>query len=115
MPELTEDVPSADQLNEALGRAAERLGAHHLLIVVDQIEELFSQCSDADERAAFLTVLDLAATAPVGGGATDTTSVVATMRSDFYPQGAHPSGARAGARTAQQGRSRPSCGRTSSR
>ncbi|MHC9518772.1 AAA family ATPase [Prescottella equi] len=96
VPELTEDVPSADQLHEALGRAAERLGAHHLLIVVDQIEELFSQCSDADERAAFLTVLDLAATAPVGGGATDTTSVVATMRSDFYPQAlTHPVLARA--------------------
>lgn len=86
VPELTEVSPSAQQLHDALARAADRLGAHHLLIVVDQIEELFSQCSDADERADFLALLDMAATAPVSGGATDTTSVVATMRSDFYPQ-----------------------------
>lgn len=96
VPELTAASPSAEQLHDALARAADRLGAHHLLIVVDQIEELFSQCSDADERADFLTLLDMAATAPVSGGATDTTSVVATMRSDFYPQAlTHPVLARA--------------------
>lgn len=86
IPELADETSRPEQLHSALARAADRLGAHHLLIVVDQIEELFSQCSDIDERTAFLDVLETAATAPVGDGATETTSVVATMRSDFYPQ-----------------------------
>ncbi|WP_420910868.1 AAA family ATPase [Rhodococcus sp. OK519] len=94
--ELSHAAPTAGQLHDDLARAAERLGAHHLLIVVDQIEELFSQCSDAGERTAFLAVLESVATTPVDGTMPEAVSVVATMRSDFYPQAlTHPVLARA--------------------
>ena len=48
-------------------------------MVVDQLEEAFTLCQDAGERAAFLGNLVYAATIPGGR-----TVVVATMRADFY-------------------------------
>lgn len=88
VPELADCVatPDHEDIDRALRRAEERLGAHQLLLVVDQIEELFTQCTDADERARFLTVLDCVATALPGHEPSETSSVVATMRSDFYAQ-----------------------------
>ena len=47
--------------------------------MVDQLEEIFTLCSDEGERAAFLGNLVYAATIPGGR-----TVVVATMRADFY-------------------------------
>ena len=49
------------------------------LLVVDQLEELFTLCQDEGERAAFLGNLMYAATIPGGR-----TVVVAAMRADFY-------------------------------
>ncbi|MCX4719235.1 hypothetical protein OG818_41675 [Streptomyces virginiae] len=49
------------------------------LIVVDQFEEVFTLCTDHDERTAFLTLLITAATT-----ATSRTRVVLGVRADFY-------------------------------
>jgi Novel STAND NTPase 1/Sulfatase-modifying factor enzyme 1/Effector-associated domain 1 len=49
-----------------------------LLLVVDQFEELFTLCRDRDERQAFVDNL-LTAAAPNG-----VTTVVLTLRADFY-------------------------------
>ncbi|ADO75630.1 TIR domain-containing protein [Stigmatella aurantiaca] len=49
-----------------------------LLLVVDQLEELFSQCQDAAERTAFLDNLLRAGAVPDGR-----VHVIATLRSDF--------------------------------
>ncbi|RVW06310.1 NACHT and WD repeat domain-containing protein [Rhodococcus spongiicola] len=88
IPEIGDCVaaPDHEQVGQALRRAAERVGAKQLLLVVDQIEELFTQCDDAEERARFLTVLDHAAIELPGQEPSETASVVATMRSDFYAQ-----------------------------
>ena len=51
-----------------------------LLVVVDQFEEIFTLCRDANERAAFLSLL-LAAAEPDGR-----CLVIITMRADFYPR-----------------------------
>ncbi|WP_430331380.1 NACHT and WD repeat domain-containing protein [Rhodococcus sp. ACT016] len=98
VPELETCVaaPDHEQIDLALRQAATRLGAAQVLLVVDQIEELFTQCTDPRERARFLTVLDFAATAPFGHEPSEAPSVVATMRSDFYAQAlAYPVLARA--------------------
>jgi WD40 repeat protein len=49
--------------------------------VVDQAEELFTLCHDESERAAFIGALSYAAAIPHGR-----TTVVLTMRADFYPR-----------------------------
>jgi WD40 repeat protein len=70
--ERTLDVATARALD---GRPADE----RVLLVVDQLEEAFTLCSDEGERAAFLGNLVDAATIPGGR-----TVVVATMRADFY-------------------------------
>ncbi|MFD4180770.1 WD40 repeat domain-containing protein [Rhodococcus sp. NPDC058514] len=89
LPELREAIedPRPETVRSAVRAAAARLESNPLLIVVDQIEELFTQCDDSDERDRFLTLLDLAATT-VGAEETPDAApvVVATMRSDFYEQ-----------------------------
>ncbi len=50
-----------------------------VLIVVDQLEEVFTLCRDEGERKALFSNLIHAASAPGGAGV-----VVVTMRSDFY-------------------------------
>lgn len=79
-------VPGPDQLrtdprllDECISSSAAD-GARALL-VVDQLEEAFTLCADAGERAAFLDALAFAATIP-GGRLT----VVVAMRADFYPR-----------------------------
>ena len=59
----------------AQGRA---LGEDRLLLLVDQLEEVFTLCRDESERAAFLANLSYAATVP---GVR--TVVVVTLRADF--------------------------------
>ncbi len=51
-----------------------------LLLVIDQFEELFTLCRDADERAAFVDDLMKASRSGPGGSAT----VVIALRADFY-------------------------------
>jgi WD40 repeat protein len=53
---------------------------NRLLLVVDQFEELFALCRDAEERRAFVDNLLTAADPQVGGP----TVVVLTLRADFY-------------------------------
>ncbi|MGK3941613.1 hypothetical protein ABK046_24650 [Streptomyces caeruleatus] len=55
---------------------AEALRSGAALIVVDQFEELFTLCTDPDERARFLDLLFAAAGTP--------TRVVIAVRADFY-------------------------------
>ncbi len=68
----------------ALGLAARKLLAEgakpRLLLVVDQLEELFTQCRDAAERQAFLENL-LTAVDPQEG---QPVSLIVLLRADFY-------------------------------
>jgi len=63
-----------------------------LLLVVDQFEELFTQCPDEGQRRAFITALHAAATAAHGPDQTPAALVVLGVRADFearcadYPQ-----------------------------
>ncbi|HKZ83910.1 MAG TPA: BTAD domain-containing putative transcriptional regulator [Anaerolineae bacterium] len=66
---------------------------NHLLLVVDQFEELFTLCRDEAVRKAFIdNLLTAAAPSPVGavptgegrGGGERPTIVVITLRADFY-------------------------------
>jgi WD40 repeat protein len=89
----TPGAPTAAQLADdvrALDRASERSAAAgpgaRLLVVVDQLEELFTLTRSASERRAFIDCLVHASTIPGGRAA-----VVVTMRSDFYSRCAdHP-------------------------
>jgi WD40 repeat protein len=51
-----------------------------IVLLIDQFEEVFSICEDADQRAAFVGNLRLAALDNAGAA-----SVVLTLRSDFLP------------------------------
>jgi Tol biopolymer transport system component len=76
------------------GRSVERdkLRQRRLLLVVDQFEELFTQCPDEGQRRAFITALHAAATAGHGPGQAPAALVVLGVRADFearcadYPQ-----------------------------
>ncbi len=72
-----------------LGLAARQLVADRegdVVLVVDQFEEVFTLCQDADERAAFLSALITATTEPESR-----TRVVLGIRTDFYTHCArHP-------------------------
>ena len=63
-----------------------------LLLVVDQFEELFTQCADEGQRRAFITALHAAATARRGPDQAPAALVVLGVRADFearcadYPQ-----------------------------
>jgi WD40 repeat protein len=67
-----------------------------LLLVVDQFEEVFTQCPDEGQRRAFITALHAAATARHGPDQTPAALVVLGVRADFevrcadYPQLAGP-------------------------
>lgn len=72
---------------EALGLAARRLlvrtGAPRLLLVIDQFEELFSQCRQEEERAAFVAALCRALDTD------QPLTVLIVLRADFYARLAH--------------------------
>ena len=77
------------------GLAAERdqpSPPRRLLLVVDQFEELFTQCAEEGQRRAFITALHAAATAGHGPDQAPAALVVLGVRADFearcadYPQ-----------------------------
>src|SRR5262249_57424114 len=63
-----------------------------LLLVVDQFEELFTQCADERQRQAFIAALHAAASTGHGPGRAPAALVVLGVRADFearcadYPQ-----------------------------
>ena len=63
-------------------RVLSQNGKKHLLLVIDQFEEVFTQCRQEEERLAFienlLHAVDPANPKPI--------TVVLTLRADFYPQ-----------------------------
>ncbi len=71
------------------GSAPER---RRLLLVVDQFEQLFTQCADEEQRRAFITALHAAGTAGHGPEQAPAALVVLGVRADFearcadYPQ-----------------------------
>jgi WD40 repeat protein/basic membrane lipoprotein Med (substrate-binding protein (PBP1-ABC) superfamily)/DNA-binding SARP family transcriptional activator/energy-coupling factor transporter ATP-binding protein EcfA2 len=82
----TDLIDDLHQEARTLHRCARRLcqdqHAPRLLLVVDQFEELFTLCQDEGQRVAFIDNL-LTAVAPDLDGST---SVVVTLRADFYSQ-----------------------------
>src|SRR5262245_7714239 len=74
----------------------DQLRPGRLLLVVDQFEELFTQCAEEWQRRAFITALHAAATAGHGPDQAPAALVVLGMRADFevrcadYPQLAGP-------------------------
>ena len=68
-------------LHLAAVRLAQMHALPHVLLVVDQFEELFSLCRDETARQAFLDNLLYAAEAPGGP-----TCLVMALRADFYAQ-----------------------------
>jgi hypothetical protein len=88
---LTDDLAQDPRsLDFYARRLLSRPGAgERLLLVVDQFEELFTQCKDKAQRKAFVDNLLAAACPEAGGGCNpDDTStlVVLTLRADFYAQ-----------------------------
>ena len=93
----TDSVAAAAALMDDLAREprslylfARRLlkssGALHLLLVVDQFEELFALCRSEEDRAAFIENLMAAASDPGG-----LCIAILTLRADFYaPCAAYP-------------------------
>ena len=77
-------VPSKPA-GEPDGRPAQRgqLRPGRLLLVVDQFEELFTQCADEGQRRAFITALHAAATARHGPDQAPAALVVLGVRADF--------------------------------
>ena len=66
-------------------------GQQRLLLVVDQLEQLFTQCADEGQRRAFITALCAAASAGPGPGHTPAALVVLGIRADFEARCAnHP-------------------------
>ena len=66
-------------LHEHLVSKAEEANAEHILIVVDQFEELFTLCKNEAEQLAFAENLLTATNTPHGPGI-----VLIAMRADFY-------------------------------
>lgn len=75
-----------EQDTRALVLASRRLlsqnGRKHLLLVIDQFEEIFTQCKQESERQAFLENLLMA----VDPADSQPVSVLLTLRADFYAQ-----------------------------
>jgi hypothetical protein len=68
-----------------------------LLLVVDQFEELFTQCSDERQRRAFITALRAAGSTGHGPDQTPAALVVLGVRADFEgPLCGLPAAGRAG-------------------
>jgi hypothetical protein len=85
----------AGSAGDSDGQAAERGHAprqQRLLLVVDQFEELFTQCAEEGQRRAFIAALHAAATAGYGADQAGAALVVLGGRADFearcaeYPQ-----------------------------
>jgi WD40 repeat protein len=86
-----------DPVGEPDGPAQpDQLRPGRLLLVVDQFEEVFTQCADEGQRRAFITALHAAATAGHGPDQAPAALVMLGVRADFearcadYPQLAGP-------------------------
>ena len=77
--QVAEFLPAGTSLPEQAGAGRGR----RLLLIVDQFEQLFTQCPDEDQRVAFLTALHAAATAGRGVGDRPAALVVLVVRADF--------------------------------
>ena len=79
-----------DAVSTPDGQAAGSQARHRLLLVVDQFEQLFTQCPDEGQRRAFVTALHAAAAST--RAQTSAALVVLSVRADFearcadYPQ-----------------------------
>jgi len=86
--------PARDRDGRSAGR--DQPPQRRLLLVVDQFEELFTQCTEEGQRRAFITALHAAAAAGHGPDQAPAALVVLGLRADFearcasYPQLADP-------------------------
>ncbi|NUM47832.1 MAG: SUMF1/EgtB/PvdO family nonheme iron enzyme [Anaerolineales bacterium] len=73
-------------LDIGTSRFLKRQNAPHMLLVVDQFEELFTACKDLSERKAFIDNLLKAVGVHQNSESTETSkvSIVLTLRADFY-------------------------------
>ncbi|WP_308284662.1 nSTAND1 domain-containing NTPase [Streptomyces flavotricini] len=78
---LADDTPDASGEDRPSGE--HRPSCVRPVLLVDQFEELFTLCSDEDERRAFVHVLCTLATAGPQPGAPDPAVVVLGVRADF--------------------------------
>jgi WD40 repeat protein len=76
---IKEFTTTAQGLQKTLGHLTEKSGAEHILLVVDQFEELFTLCRNEDEQHAFVENLLTVASQPEGKAL-----VVIVLRADFY-------------------------------
>ena len=78
-------VPGGEPGGRAAGRPAGPAGQRRLLLVVDQFEQVFTQCPDEGQRQAFITALCAAAGAGAGRGPGRGAAalVVLGVRADF--------------------------------
>jgi transcriptional regulator with XRE-family HTH domain len=74
-------VPAEDRDGRSAGR--DQPPQRRLLLVVDQFEELFTQCTDEGQRRAFITALHAAATAGHGPDQALAALEVLGLRADF--------------------------------
>jgi WD40 repeat protein len=87
--------PSGDAVG-GQARDRDQPGQRRVVLVVDQFEELFTQCPEEGQRRAFITALHAAATAGHGPEQAPAAVVVLGVRADFearcadYPQLAGP-------------------------
>jgi tetratricopeptide (TPR) repeat protein len=73
---------NSNTLRSAIRRSLAQSGQTHLLLVIDQFEEIYSLCRHADERDAFIANL-LSATDPQDQ---QPVTILLTLRADFYAQ-----------------------------
>lgn len=73
----------ADTASEATGPRDGEPPPVRLVLIVDQFEELFTLCSDEDERHAFARVLSAVSTSRPAGDGPDPAVVVLGVRADF--------------------------------
>jgi WD40 repeat protein/transcriptional regulator with XRE-family HTH domain len=73
--------PAEDRDGRSAGR--DQPPQRRLLLVVDQFEELFTQCTEEGQRRAFITALHAAATAGHGPDQAPAALVVLGLRADF--------------------------------
>jgi WD40 repeat protein len=90
---------AADPVAGSAGRPHPAAGGPRLVLIVDQFEEVFTQCDDEEERRTFIRALWTAAGAPSAGAATDgrprhpdareaPAVVLIGIRADFYARAA---------------------------